>query len=324
MHISRSPSPELKKTPHALALKSPSSLIGVISSLWTAEGAWGIWKGTNSTYLLSILSSTIASFTRSFISALLAIPDPGLSFQLSPLSTYAGGLDILSSPSPLTSLAVVISAAGIAGIVLAPLDIVRTKLMLTPSMHPPRSILSTLRSLSSWTLPFSIAPVTILNATVPTLISASTPLFLRLNLGVDPVLKPNLYSIATFIAQTLELGVRLPLETVLRRGQAEVAFAESPSQKLQTVVEVGPYRGLFGTIHSIVYEEGEREVQTEPVRPASGVKGSRVVKAAQKRQRKKGQGLEGLWRGWRVGMWGIVGVWGAATLGGVGGRGGEF
>lgn len=324
MRNSRSPSPELKKSPHTLNLKSSSSLIGVISSLWTAEGAWGIWKGTNSTYLLSILSSTIASFTRSFISALLGLPDPGLSIQLSPPLTYAGGLDILSSPSPLTSLAVVISAAGIAGIVLAPLDIIRTKLMLTPSTHPPRSVLPTLRSLSSWTLPFSIAPVTILYATIPTLISSSTPLFLRSKLGVDPVLNPNLYTVAIFIAQTLELGVKLPLETILRRGQVEVAFAESPSQKLQTVVEVGPYRGLFGTIHSIVYEEGEREVRTEPVRPASDGKGPRVMKAAQKRQRKKGQGLEGLWRGWRVGMWGIVGVWGAATLGGVGGRGGEF
>lgn len=324
MHNSRSPSPELKKHPHALALKSRSSLIGVISSLWAAEGAWGIWKGTNSTYLLSILSSTITSFTRSFISALLGLPDPGLSFQLSPPSTYAGGLDILSSPSPLTSLVVVISAAGIAGIVLAPLDIARTKLMLTPSMHPPRSVLSTLRSLSSWTLPFSIAPVTILYAIIPTFISASTPLFLRSKLEVDPVLNPTLYTVATFIAQTLELGVRLPLETILRRGQVEVAFAESPSQKLQTVVEVGPYRGLFGTMHSIVYEEGERELRAESVRPVSGGKGSRVVKAAQQRQKKKGQGFEGLWRGWRVGMWGIVGVWGAATLGGAGGRGVEF
>lgn len=324
MRTSRSPSPKPKRSPHSLVLRSPSSLIGVISSLWAAEGAWGIWKGTNSTYVLSILSSTIISFTRSFISALLALPDPGLSFQPFSQSTLTGGIDILSSPSPLTSLVVAVSAAGIAGIVLAPLDIARTKLMLTPSTHPPRSILSTLGALNSWTLPLSIAPVTVLNAIVPTFISASTPLFLRSKLGVDPVLNPNLYTIATFITQTLELGIKLPLETILRRGQVDEAFGGRASQKLQMVVDVGPYRGLFGTVHSIVYEEGERELQTDLGRPASGVKGSRVVKPAQQRQRRKGQGFEGLWRGWRVGMWGILGVWGAATLGGVGGRGGEF
>jgi fusion and transport protein UGO1 len=149
-------------------------------------------------------------------------------------------------------------------------------------------------------------------------------LLLRSKLGVDPVLNPNLYTIAIFIAQTLELGIKLPLETILRRGQIEVAFAGSESKRLQTVVEVGPYRGLFGTVRSVVYEEGDREDQGDPERPVSDAKGFRVVKSAQQRQRRKGQGLEGLWRGWRVGMWGILGVWGAATLGGVGGKGGEF
>lgn len=90
---------------------------------------------------------------------------------------------------------------------------------------------------------------------------------------------------------------------------------------LQTVVEVGPYKGLIGTMRSIVNEEGERNIKAAPVK---GVAASRLVKPARDPQRKKGQGLEGLWRGWRVGMWGLLGVWGAATLGSVGSKGGEF
>lgn len=133
-----------------------------------------------------------------------------------------------------------------------------------------------------------------------------------------------MYSVATFVGQTFELVVKLPIETVLRRGQMDVARSTSKGKEMQTTVEVGPYRGLFGTLHSIVYEEGERGPPTELVKGAAGAQAMKVGKVGQERKRRKGQGFEGLWRGWRVGMWGIVGVWGAATWGGVGGNGGEF
>jgi mitochondrial fusion and transport protein UGO1 len=79
-----------------------------------------------------------------------------------------------------------------------------------------------------------------------------------------------------------------------------------------TVVDVGAYRGVVGTMWGIVKEEG-----------ADGDQKSSTTAVRRKR---KGQGIEGLWRGWRVGMWGLVGIWGAAALGsthGVG-QGGEF
>ncbi|MCJ1228370.1 mitochondrial fusion and transport protein ugo1 [Toensbergia leucococca] len=307
---------------HTLNITSPSALIAVVSSLWTSEGSWGIWKGTNSTYIHSILLSTLTSFVRSLLSALLALPDPGSSFLVAPPAySTIGGLDVSSSSSPVASLLVAVSAAGIAGIVLAPVDIARTKLILTPSTHPPRSLISTLKSLPSWTLPFSIAPVAILHSTLPTLIYGSTPLLLRSRMGIDPVLTPALYAIATFLGQVVELGLRLPLETVLRRGQINAVKSTSRGNELQTVVEVGSYRGLMGTMYSIIWEEGERGRRAEIVR-ASG--GAPAQKIGNEGRRKKGQGLEGLYRGWRVGMWGLLGVWGAATLGGAGGKGGEF
>jgi len=96
---------------------------------------------------------------------------------------------------------------------------------------------------------------------------------------------------------------------------------------VQTSVEVGPYKGLFGTMYHIVFEEGSRGDAEPPlVKGKGGAPAVRVVGNAKAKdgKRKKGQGVEGLFRGWRVGMWGLVGVWGAATLGGVGGKGGEF
>ncbi|CAO1606062.1 hypothetical protein XANCAGTX0491_009561 [Xanthoria calcicola] len=306
---------------HILDIKSPSSLTAALSTLWTKEGAWGIFKGTNSTYVYSILLSTITSFARSFFAAIFAVPDPSLSFQISPSAGSVGGLDILSSPTPMASLAIAVSAAGIAGVLLAPLDIARTKLMLTPSTHPPRSVMSTLNTLSSWTLPWSIAPVTFLHSTLPTFMSASLPLFLRSKLSVDPVLTPSVYALAIFVGQGLELGAKLPIETVLRRGQMHIAQTGSQAKETQTVVVAGPYKGLVGTMRSIIYEEGERTITAAPVKAGAT---SRTTSLARDPERKKGQGLEGLWRGWRVGMWGLIGVWGAAAMGGAGSKGGEF
>jgi fusion and transport protein UGO1 len=84
-------------------------------------------------------------------------------------------------------------------------------------------------------------------------------------------------------------------------------------QTIVTVVDVGLYRGVFGTMWGIIKEEGTGAEVEE--------KFSITAK-----KRKKGQGMEGLWRGWRVGMWGLIGVWGAAALGGAHGAGqcGEF
>ena len=104
----------------------------------------------------------------------------------------------------------------------------------------------------------------------------------------------------------------------------EVARSTKKGKDLQTVVDCGTYKGLFGTMRSIVYEEGERGTSAEIVKGTAGAPAMKVGKIGQDRRRLKGQGLAGLWRGWRVGMWGLVGVWGAATLGGVGGKDGEF
>jgi mitochondrial fusion and transport protein UGO1 len=96
-------------------------LIEVIAQLWQKESAWGVWKGTNSTFVYNFLLKTIESWTRSLLSALLNVPDPVM------LSSSSGGLDIMDSPNPVISLTVAVAAAGIAGVLLSPLDIVRTR-----------------------------------------------------------------------------------------------------------------------------------------------------------------------------------------------------
>jgi len=87
-----------------------------------------------------------------------------------------------------------------------------------------------------------------------------------------------------------------------------------------TVVDVGEYRGMVGTMWWVVREEGSTStpVSSSPAAIAGAVRNA----AAPGVKVRKGQGVQGLWRGWRVGFWGLVGVWGAAALGQ--GGGGEF
>ena len=88
-----------------------------------------MWKATNATFIYNVLSKAIESWTRSLLSALLNLPDPSaLVGGPSDIAASAlGGLDVLDSPSPWTSLAVAVAASSIAGLLLAPLDLVRTR-----------------------------------------------------------------------------------------------------------------------------------------------------------------------------------------------------
>jgi fusion and transport protein UGO1 len=154
-------------------------------------------------------------------------------------------------------------------------------------------------------------------------ITHATPLLLRSHLSVDPVLTPNAFQLASFLSRAGELFLKLPLETVLRRGQVavlqdEVILTRASGQwmgDLETIVRVGEYRGVVGTMWMIVREEGVTKITTTQV-TGKRTKGKQTTH--------KGQGLQGLWRGWRVGMWGLFGMWSARALNGNGGNAGEF
>lgn len=70
--------------------------------------------GQNSSFVYNVLLRTLESWTGSFLSAVLSLPDPGLT-------------DIADSTHPLYSLGVAVAASAITAIILSPLDIVRTR-----------------------------------------------------------------------------------------------------------------------------------------------------------------------------------------------------
>ena len=90
----------------------------VISQEWAKEGAWGVWKASNATFIYGLLHQTLERWARGMLSAMLNVPDQGL----------AGiAAELVDAQYPWASLGVAIGAAVTAGLVLAPLDLVRTK-----------------------------------------------------------------------------------------------------------------------------------------------------------------------------------------------------
>ncbi|KAI0020325.1 mitochondrial carrier domain-containing protein [Xylariomycetidae sp. FL0641] len=305
---------------HQLGLKRPDSIFDVISQLWSKESAWGVWKGTNATFLYTVLQSLLENWSRSLLSALLNVPDLGVRDDVERLVDIA-------SPYPWASLCVAAAAAVATGLILSPLDLVRTRLMVTSTARGPRRTLATLRSLPSYFCPTALLGPTILNSLVHPLITLSTPLVLRSQFQVDAEQSPMTFSVAKFCTSCASLFVKLPLETVLRRGQ--VAVLSEPSYlraldetgNMDTVVQPGPYKGVVGTMYTIVAEEGSRPVPVLARQPPRGRKGPSKPNATEVIYR-KGQGFEGLWRGWKISWWGLVGLWTASVVGG--GGEGEF
>jgi len=116
------PPPKLPKPipAHQLAIRTPNSVLEVIAQVWQKEGAWGVWKGSNATFLYSVLQSLLENWSRSLLSALFNVPDLGLKSDTDRL------IDI-ASPYPWASLLVAAGAAVVTGLILAPLDLVRTR-----------------------------------------------------------------------------------------------------------------------------------------------------------------------------------------------------
>ncbi|KAK4953686.1 hypothetical protein LTR10_008290 [Elasticomyces elasticus] len=311
---SPTPTPGNRLAEYKLRLKNPSSITSALSTLYTTSGALGLWRGTNTTFLYSFLLRSTDTFIRSLLLAVMGLPDIASPDQSSGASLASSavsfaGLDLSDSPSPLSSLLAVGLASALAGLLLAPLDLIRTRLIITPLSQPNRGLVQNLRAMPSLIAPSILWLPTALAHTIPQIFSAACPLLLRRNAGISPESSPGLWGGVGFVTCLVDLFLRLPLETVVRRAQVSSILAAQPEVAL--IVEAAPYSGVMGTVYSIIYSEGERR--------------SKDLKTGMVRIR-RGQGFSGLVRGWKVGFWGLVGVWGAGALGGGGeGRGrGEF
>jgi fusion and transport protein UGO1 len=126
----QTPSPPRKasspKSAYQLFLKKPNSIMEVISQEWTREGAWGVWKGSNATFFYAFLLKSVENWSRGLFSGFFNVPDSGV------VGALGAVVEVVDSPYPWASLGVAVAASVATGLILAPLDLVRTKSVLRP------------------------------------------------------------------------------------------------------------------------------------------------------------------------------------------------
>ena len=123
--LSSEPTVKSQAPSHQLTLKRSDAIMEVISQEWTKEGAWGVWKGTNVTFVHALLSKTVENWSRGLIAALMNLPDPSL----------GASADVIDPTYPWASLGLAVVAAVVTGLILSPLDLVRTKYILPFSQY---------------------------------------------------------------------------------------------------------------------------------------------------------------------------------------------
>lgn len=240
------------------------SFVDMASALNDKDGFRGLWRGLNTSFVLDALSSTIEAWLSGFFSSVAQVPDPHF-------------VPVLGSPSPLVSLASAVLATVGAAAILSPLDVLRTRLIVMSFEKGPRSIRSLLRRLDRYTSPASVLLPTVLHAGIPAIISKGTPYYLYTRLRVDSYGSPSLYSLLTLVSATVELVVKLPLETIMRRAQ----LASLNLKNEDLIVTPIEYDSIVSTIWDVLF--GKR-------------------------------GIESLYRGWRVSLMGTLGDWGVRAM----------
>ncbi|CAO1619397.1 unnamed protein product [Parajaminaea phylloscopi] len=181
------------------------------------EGWAGLWKGTFTSFVYDLLASGLQPVTSAIICPLI----PGS------LST----LPLPYVPHPRRTLALLISSHIITHTILAPLDLIRTRLIVQSTLPRHRkytgpwdALKKILAEEGGWRTvyghPHLLVPA-LLDVSLRPLLSLSAPLILERVLHIEPTTSPVSYALAELILNTSTLLFSLPVETVRRRLQVQ-------------------------------------------------------------------------------------------------------
>ncbi|CDK29239.1 unnamed protein product [Kuraishia capsulata CBS 1993] len=276
---------------------NPLSLntIDVMSALISKEGFRGLFRCTNTSFLYTTLFFTIDAWICGFVSPIFGVPDPFF-------------IDIVHSTNPFRSLLLSVASSCITGLLLAPVSLIRTRFIATTTKSQNRSFK---RLLGQLTWKQLLVPLRLIVPTINFELSAHllktwVPYFLYTRCSVDRYTSPLVFSTVELLTSVVELFVKLPLETLLRRSQVDY-LVNDPScpealriSENELSVKFGGYHGYFATLYYIYNG-------TKPV--SHNDKFSLEVPSSD-----TNVGLEGLFRGWRVGLLNVISSWGLSIL----------
>lgn len=248
-----------------------TKIIEILGAIYQVDSLKGLWRAINTSFILSALQTTVEAWLSGFFSVFSGAPDPHF-------------IDVAFSPTPGASLLTAVAASVTTAVLLSPLSIVRTRLVTTTMNTGPRSIRTSLSELDSLTCPWSVLFPTIVYSGTTTMARKSIGYMTHVVLGVDKVLTPFVSLVGSMV---VEVGVKLPLETIVRRSHMDhlTSYKSSdgryPITPKSLIIKPVEYEGIFGTLWSVI--NGQKSVET-------------------------------LYRGWQVSLMGVISEWGLSTL----------
>lgn len=237
--------------------------IDIINSVMDNEGMKGLWKANNTTFIYNFLSLTLDAWFTGLISPFLGVPDPYF-------------MDIIHSPDVKSSIILTLTASTLTKLILLPLDIIRTRFMVTSLRKGSKPIRSLRKLVRCWSwrtdirrVPGDMWILTILQSISNVTFNKIFDVVIYHQWNVERHSQVKWYNTFKLLSQTVELLVRLPLENLLRRCQVNFLVNDSRHplkiEHADLIVKPIGYRGIWNSL---------RDPRTS----------------------------SGLWNGWRVGL----------------------
>lgn len=279
------PLPQPKSRPKSNKIQPVSRhTVDIMGAVAARDGPFALFRGVNASFIHYTLSHTIEAWITGFLSPFLGIPDPFF-------------LDLTHLPEPAKLLWLSVTACVLAGVVLAPLDLIKVRLMLTP-LKPPqpletgrtvnvRSVRDSIRNYPPALLvqpPPTITLLTLLHQCATTIFRKSAPYLLFVRFNIDAYQLPYWYTSFNLAMLITELFIKLPVENLLRKEQ--VRFLLKPK-----TLQEDPHRVVT------IDDPDENLIVNFNGHHTQGTLYEQLR-------------LYGLFNGWRVGVLNVIGFWG--------------
>lgn len=273
----------------------PKSLttLDLLSLMVSLEGPFAPFKGANTLFLYSAISTMIETWITGFLLPFLGVPDPYF-------------LDLAHLNDPVRLLWLSVGASVVSGLILMPLDLIRVKFMITKFNRPQqqekgypnintRSFRDCTRNYPVELLvhpPWSITILTSLNQFAGVIFRKAAPYFLFIRFNIDSFSNPNVSTFFNLLALLAEFFVKLPVENLLRKSQVRLLVTPKTTEEdpMRVVTIDDADENLVVDINDSWYTD---DADTPLHKRISDL---------------------GLFNGWQVGAFNVISFWGLEIL----------
>ncbi|CAH7681225.1 mitochondrial carrier domain-containing protein [Phakopsora pachyrhizi] len=301
------------KPDYILPIKITSGVTDMMRAIcqWRGEGLLSLWKGQLTTFTIDTLSSSIQPSILSILNILFNQSNllhnnhlNSLNLTNNSTNSLISSISIQHQAHPTLPLCLSISSYLITGLILSPLDLIRTRLIVQSSQLRHKTYSSPLDCLKKLIrnegglrnlyLDQTLLFPAVLDNLLRPIIHLGMPLVIERWFGIDRSNDLMKYSLIEFGLNSLGLLVILPIETIRKRLQLQIRKKKTEKKTSENLLEGGSK-----VRKELVLEEGETIKSCVELRRRSY---NGIVEGFYRILVEEQLGFVGLYRGFKVGL----------------------